>query len=375
MRFVIKIGTSLIADSRHRLDKDFLTGFVKQVAKIKECGHQAVIVSSGAVASGRAKITFKHEKKSIPCKQALAAVGQGVLMKIYNEMFEKYGITVAQALLTNYDFTNRDNFINTKNVLDLLLQQGVVPVINENDVTTIAELKFGDNDMLSAKVAAMVSANCLVILTDVDGLFDSNPTSNPSAKLIRTVEKIDDKVKAYAQGPKSEHSRGGMITKIAAAQYATQEGTNVFIANGKKEGSLSEVVSFFEKRSKNQTATQPVSTFFAAKTTCVIASKKWLKPQILPNAFLEIDAGALKAICKKGKSLLPSGITKVSGKFDREDVVLVKNNGKEIAYGQVNYSSSDIDKIKGCGSDKIGDALGYSFEEEIMHRDKMVIID
>jgi glutamate 5-kinase len=368
MRFVVKIGTSLVTTSDYELDECFLGNLAEQVSEVKRQGHEVVIVTSGAVASGRSRLCFTHEKKSIPCKQALAAIGQGILMKTYNELFYKKGFLAAQALLTNHDFTNRENFLNTRNILDLLLKQSVIPIVNENDVTTIGELKFGDNDMLSAKTAAMVSADFLIILTDVDGLFDSNPARNPSAKLIQTVPEIDEEIRSYAAGPASENSRGGMVTKLEAAAYVTSVGIPAFVANGRRKDILLNVVSNCVAKKQST-----FCTFFPTSVNAIEGQKKWLKPKIVKQAWIEIDAGAAKAILKSGKSLLPSGIVGVRGKFNRGDVVIVKNGETDIAYGQVNYSAEDVDKIKKHRSDEISGVLGYGFEEEVIHRDQMVV--
>lgn len=362
MRLVIKIGTSLLANEQHQLNTDFLRSMISQIAALKKENHEIVLVSSGAVAAGRSELTFEREKKNIPFRQALAAIGQGLLMKTYHDFFAQHKIIVAQALLTNYDFVNRENFLNTKNVFEVMLKQGVIPIVNENDVTTIAELKFGDNDMLSAKTAAMVSADYLIILTDVDGLFVEDPKNNPRAKLISVVEKIDDSIRRLASGARSKSSLGGMVTKLEAADYVTSVGIPMFIANGKRKNVLDEIL------------TRRSGTYFASKTNRTESQKKWLRPKIQKNAWVEIDSGAVRAITEQGKSLLPSGILKIHGKFLRGDVVIVKGQGGEVAYGQVNYSSEDLDKIKKHRSDEIERILGYSFEEEAIHRDRMVIL-
>lgn len=248
MRFVIKIGTSLLTDSRHRLDAQFLKRFVEQVSRIHAAGHDVIIVSSGAVASGRPHLKLDHENSQIPYRQALAAVGQVMLMKSYEELFAKSGVVVAQALLTNFDFVHRQNLINTKNVFSLLLKHRIVPIVNENDVTTIAELKFGDNDMLSAKTAGLVAADYLILLSDIDGLYESDPRKNPKAKFISLVSKITPALTRAASGASSGHSRGGMVTKLKAAQYTGALGIPMFIAQGKAPKIIDYIVSFCAKR-------------------------------------------------------------------------------------------------------------------------------
>lgn len=369
MRLVIKIGTSLLTDKNGQLNQAILTHLVEQIAALHKKGCQCAVVSSGAVAAGRSQLTFKHEKKNIPFRQALASAGQVVLMKKYQELFQKHGIAVAQALLTNYDFTNRENFLNAKNVFELLLKNRAIPVVNENDVTTVAELKFGDNDMLSAKTAGLISADHLIILTDVDGLFYSDPKKNPNARIINFVDKIDDPIKRFAAGASSNRSLGGMITKLEAAGYATSIGISVCIANGNHRGILQKAV---ENCSNN--GALKIGTFFSAAADRIESQKKWLRPKIVKNAWIEIDDGAAKALAKMGKSLLPSGISAVHGDFKRGDVVAVKHAGSEIAYGQINYAASDLNKIAKHKSSEIENILGFSFEEEAVHRDRMVIL-
>lgn len=376
MRLVIKLGTSLLTNERGKLTVPFLRDVVAQAAAIQKSGHEVVVVSSGAVAAGRSEITLEREKKNIPYRQALAAVGQGVLMKTYHDFFGEHGVVVSQALLTNYDFVNRENFLNTKNVFDLMLKAGVVPIVNENDVTTIAELKFGDNDVLSAKTAAMVSADLLIIMTDVDGLFLEDPKNNPDAKLLSVVEKVDDSIRTLAGGARSSRSMGGMVTKLEAADYVTSVGIPMFIVNGRRSKILQEVVEFF-KNSMSEKAhqqEQKLGTLFTPRVNRMESQKKWLRPKIQKDAWVEVDSGAATALTSSGKSLLPSGIFAVHGIFKRGDVVLVKSSeGTEIAYGQVNYGSVELDKIKKHRSDEIEQLLGFSFEDEIVHRDRMVL--
>lgn len=376
MRFVIKIGTSLLTTPNHELDVNFLKRLIGDIAAIKKQGHEIVLVSSGAVAAGKSEMQFEREKKNIPFRQVLAAIGQGVLMKTYHDFFAQHKMVVAQALLTNYDFTNRENFLNTKNVFGLLLEKNVIPIVNENDVTTIAELKFGDNDMLSAKTAAMVSADFLIILTDVDGLFLEDPKNNPHAKLIPVVKKVDESVKKLAGGARSASSLGGMVTKLEAAEYVTSVGIHMFIAGGRREGILREIAAFCAEKDMLRQALQDSfrGTFFPSPVNRLASQKKWLKPKIQKQAWIEIDGGAKKALTEMGKSLLPKGVTSVHGDFRRGDVISVRCDGKEVGYGQVNYDSADIDKIKKHHSDEIEQILGFSFEEELIHRDRMVIL-
>lgn len=377
MRFVFKVGTALITTPDNELNTKFLSQFVKQVAAIRMRGHEVAIVTSGAVASGRSEICFVREKKNIPARHALAAIGQGILMKNYSDAFKKRGIIVAQALLTNYDCTNRENFVNTKGVFEILLKNNVVPIVNENDMTTIAELRFGNNDMLSAKVAAMIDADFLCIFTDVDGLFDKDPKSYPGAKLLCFVGKIDDSVKALAGGANSARSVGGMITKLEAAQYVMSAGISMWIANGAREGIVEDVVNACEKcrgdECKLVLGSHSIGTFFPSATSALHDRKKWILPKAKKAAWITIDEGAKRALVEKGKSLLSSGIREVHGEFKRGDVVTIKCNGEDIGCGQVNYSSASVDKIKLQQSFKIEEILGFSFEDEVIHRDFMIV--
>lgn len=376
MRFVIKVGTALLTTEDYQLNREFLRELVAQIAAVKNQGHEIVIVTSGAVAAGRSKICFIQEKKNIPYRQVFAAIGQGLLMRAYERFFRQHGVVVAQALLTNYDFVNRESFLNMRNVFDLILEKGVVPIVNENDVTTVSELKFGDNDMLSAKTAAAIAADFLIICTDVDGLYSEDPRNNPNAKLVPCIEKVTDAVRKCASGAQSGRSLGGMITKLEAANYVASVGIPTFITSGKKAGQLENLVQFLVKYSvnKEKISTQEYGTFFWPYINKMQNQKKWLRAKTKKGAWVEIDDGALKALVKNGKSLLPSGIVKVHGKFERGDVISVKHDDTEVAYGQVNYSSEDVDKIKKHHCDEIELILGFNFADEVIHRDRMAVI-
>lgn len=375
MRIVIKIGTSLLTTPDHTLNRQFLRGVIAQIVDLHTRGYEIVIVSSGAVAAGRTQLQFDQEKTKIPYRQALAAVGQPILMNSYRELLALHRIVSAQALLTNYDFVNRENFLNTKNVFETLFEKKVIPIVNENDVTTIAELKFGDNDMLSAKTAAMLSADFLCILTDVEGLYDAHPKKNPDAKLIPVVKKVTEEIHGLAGGTGSGASTGGMITKIAAAEYCTTSGTAVFMVGGNKANVITDVTEYFENYKKSGNIPERIiGTFFVPSLKSgQNGNKKWLRPKIQRNSWIEIDTGAARALTEMGKSLLPSGVISVNGKFLRGDVIYIKFEEKIVGYGQSNYDAQDLDKIKKHRSDEIEAILGFSFEDEVIHRDRMVI--
>lgn len=375
MRFVVKVGTRLVTKADNRLNLNFIKSLVAQIASLISEGHEVVLVTSGAVAAGRTEIVFEKEKENIPYRQVLAAAGQNILMRTYQDFFRRFGITVAQALLTNYDFTNKENFLNTRRVLEQLLGKKIVPIVNENDVTTIAELKFGDNDMLSAKTAVMISADLLILLTTVDGLFTDNPAKNKNAEFISFVPEIGSSIFGYAKKEASQGSLGGMHSKVKAAQYAASSGISVCIANGSKTNIARGVVSCYKKFIEDPShASSFPGTFFRPYKTKEQSFKKWLKPKIIKGAAIIVDDGCKNALLKKGKSLLASGIKDVLGSFSRGSVVAIQDlNGNEIGYGQVNYESGELFKIKGRKSSEFEKNLGYMYEDEIVHRDRMVV--
>ena len=363
-RIVIKIGTNLVNNEDNSLNIRFLESIADQIAFLHKKGHQTVLVSSGAVASGRREITLKKEGRNIPYRQVLAAVGQGILINTYHEIFGKNGIKIAQALLTNHDFMNRKSYITTRNIMDMLLSLGVVPIINENDVTTYDELKFGDNDMLSAKTATMIEADLLIILTDVPCVYDKDPKKHKDAQCIRTIEKIDENIKRRADKASSKRSLGGMATKIAAAEFATQEGIPVVIAGGKIENVITKIVDEGKE----------IGTFIKTHASKNENRKVWLKSKAKKGSRIIVDDGAKNAILKKGSSLLAIGIKGVLGNFQRGDVVEIVDLEKNvIGMGQSNYKAAQIKKIKGRNSKDIPEILDTVFEEEVVHRDNMVV--
>lgn len=362
MRFVVKIGSNLLTNEDNSLNTDFIQQIVDQVAGLHEKGHEPIIVTSGAVASGRKSITPPKQSKNIPYRQALAAVGQTFLLETYQKSFAKYSIVIGQVLLTMVDLEHQRNFLSTRNTMNLLLKMRVVPILNENDVTTFDEIKFGDNDNLSARIASLLNADRLLLLTDVDGVYDCNPKQNKNAKCISVIERVDDSILALADGCSSK-GMGGMESKLKAARFATEAGVDVWITNGKK---LNVIVDLIEDRASHGTH---FKKHFKARET----RRKWYQTKQVRNALITVDDGAKIALLERGKSLLPSGITAVGGEFERGDIVMISDlTEQKIGFGRTNYSSLELNKIKGCQSKKIEKTLGYILDEEAIHRDNMV---
>lgn len=363
MRFVVKIGTNLLTREDHALNTEFIRDIAAQVATLHKDGHEPLIVTSGAVAAGRHSITLKKENKHIPYRQMLAAVGQTFLLETYRDAFDEHGIVIGQVLLTRGDFERHQNFLSTKNTLELMLKWRIVPVINENDVTTFDELKFGDNDNLSARLASLIGAERLLMLTDVKGLYEKDPKKNPSAPLIERVEKITPAIKKLAEAVSSKKSRGGMISKLNAAEYATESGVTVWIAEGRTPNIVPDVIL---DRAAHGTRFDRLFSLREARL-------RWMQSQCRSGARLVVDEGARTAVVERGKSLLPSGVVAVEGSFKRGEVVAMCDaNGAKIGFGEVNYGSEELEKIKGRSTTEILDRLGYVVEEEVIHRDNMV---
>ncbi|MBT9149218.1 MAG: glutamate 5-kinase [Dehalococcoidia bacterium] len=364
-RLVIKLGTNLITAGGDNLDREMMTSLVEQVAQLCERGLQAIIVSSGAVAAGKHRLGIKKRRRDIPFRQMLAAVGQCRLMQAYDELFSARGITVAQTLLTRPDFLNRLGYLNARNTLLALLELGVVPIVNENDVVFVEELEgtvFGDNDNLSAMVANLVDADLLIILSDVAGLYTSDPNQDATARLIPQVERIDQSIEDLAGGRCGERGVGGMATKIEAARLATSSGTAVVITSGQEPRVILRLVEG-----------EALGTFFSPVTTGIESRKRWMLS--LPvKGRIAIDAGAKTALQKRNKSLLPAGVVRVEGRFERGDVVaIIDSQDLSLATGISNYSSADIAQIKGCRSDSIQGILCYEYGDEVVHRDNLVV--
>ncbi len=366
-RIVVKLGTSLLTGDTNFLSHETMSGLVRQIAGLHKRGCELIVVSSGAIASGKSKLGLPKKVKGIPYKQVCFSVGQSRLMNVYEQLFEPHGITIAQGLLTKPDITDRSGYLNTRNTLLALMELGVICIINENDMVAVDEIreaKFGDNDNLSAMVASMVDADLLLILTEVDGLFTTDPHADPEAKLITTVEHIDSAIEKLAGDTTGSLGRGGMITKIEAARLATDSGVPVIIGNGRVADIIIKIASG-----------QRIGTLFKPVTGKLDSRDRWMLSGLCTKGKLIVDIGATDAIKKQKRSLLAAGIKRVEGKFQRGDIVDVYNDGgSHLGAGITNYNSGDIDIIKGMQSQKIATMLSCDYGAEIIHRNNLVIL-
>ncbi len=350
-----------------RLDLEVMASLVGQVARLHSRGMECVLVSSGAVAAGRHRLGLADERREVPFKQVLAAVGQGRLMNAYDELFAWHDITIAQALLTRTDLGDRLGYLNARRTLASLLFLGVVPIVNENDVVAVEEMEdaiFGDNDTLSALVANLVDAEILILLSDTGGLHTSDPNVDSGARLVERVKKIDASVEALAGKTAGRRGTGGMLTKIQAAKIATASGVAVCMADGRERDVLIRIAEG-----------QPVGTLFKPTASRLEGRKRRLLGR-RSKGELVIDSGAAAALKEHNKSLLPAGVKEVRGDFGRGDIVSVLdcNGTARIACGITNYSAADICSIKGVRSDRIAERLGYEYGEEVVHRDNLVLL-
>ena len=364
-RIVVKIGTSTLANADGSLNEDKIKQIVANLSELNE-NAEVVFVTSGAVGAGMGQMKLAHKPKSIVEKQALAAIGQVSLIHLYQILFWAHGKTIAQLLLTKDDFSDRRRYLNMRSVLRSLLAKKIIPVINENDPVVgegIRGVKVGDNDTLSALVAGLIEADLLVILTDIDGLYDKNPSVFTDAKFINLVENLDDSIRAAAGAEGSKFGTGGMRTKITAAQMATKNGTHLIIANGADPRNIVRAAQGCE-----------VGTLFLAGKNRINSRKYWLAYSAAHKGSVAIDAGAAKAL-KEGKSLLAVGIREVAGEFERGETLAVKDaSGRALARGITNYSSAELALIKGRKSEEIEAALGYKYEDEALHIDNIALI-
>ncbi|MBI4652035.1 glutamate 5-kinase [Candidatus Desantisbacteria bacterium] len=364
-RIVIKLGTSLLLNQDMKPDMDYFGKLASDIAKIREAGAQVLIVTSGAIGVGMSKLDMKTRPRTIPDKQAVAAIGQGSLMHIYETVFNKYDIKVAQILLTREDVENRKRYLNARNTLLTLLKYNALPIINENDTVAVDEIKFGENDNLSALITNLVEADFLIILSDTDGLCTCDPRIDKEAKVITTVDKITPEIEKLAGGAGTCVSTGGMYTKIQAGKKVTTAGKAMIITNGKKENILLDIILYGKLQ----------GTLFLPSGDKMVSRKKWIAFTLYPQGRIKVDQGAEEAILKKGKSLLPSGIKEIEGNFFIGDAVTIVNmDGKEVARGLINYSVEELNIIRGAKTKDIEHLLGYKYFDEVVHRDNMVVL-
>ncbi len=361
-RVVVKIGSALLVDEAHgTVHRKWLEALAQDIKRMKDRGQDVIIVSSGAIAVGRRYLGLSEGHLKLDDKQAAAATGQIRLAHAYQEVLGHYDITVSQMLVTLQDTENRRRYLNARSTLDAILRLGAIPLINENDTVATDEIRFGDNDRLGARVAAMASADALVLLSDIDGLYTANPSEDASAEHIAEVDTITAEIEAMAGGVKSNVGSGGMVTKLAAAKICLQNGCAMAITLGEGEHPL--------KRLEDGAR----STWFKPSLTPARARKRWIAGSLKPTGKLILDDGALNAL-KSGKSLLPIGVTAIEGSFDKGDAVeIVDTHGTELARGLSSYTSDDAQKIIGKRSSEIEDILGYRGRDELVHRDNMVL--
>lgn len=363
-RVVIKIGSRVLTDSDGALDIAIINRICDEITVLRRQGLEIIVVSSGAVAAGRSELGLSDRPRTIPHKQAAAAVGQTHLMQAYQRSFAPNNLKVAQILLTSEDLGSRQRFLNARATLDALLGFGIIPIINENDTVVVDEIKFGDNDNLSALVTNVAEAHLLLILTDIDGFYSADPHTHQDAKLISMIKTITRDVERAAGGSGSNVGTGGMATKVAAAKKAGKNGVATIMVSGKRSGIIVAALHGEE-----------VGTFFMPSEAGLNRRKHWIAYTLKPSGKLFVDDGARDALLRKGKSLLPSGVVRVEGRFDRGGCVrLVGSDGVEFARGVSDYSSVESVRLIGCNSAEIEEILGYNYGDVIIHRDNLALL-
>ena len=367
-RIVVKLGTGLLTGGGNHLDQTVMSSLAAQIARLHAQGTEVVIVTSGAIAAGRLKLGLTETTKGIPYKQVLASVGQSRLMNLYEQLFDRHNITVAQALLTKADIADRAGYLNARNTLLALMELKVVCIVNENDVVSadeIKENKFGENDILSAMVANLIDADLLMILGDTGGLYTADPKLDSNAKLVPLVKKIDASVKSLASNSTSGVGTGGMVTKIEAVKLATASGVHVVIAAGKEPGIILKLAA----GEKNGTHFPPTKSHLESR-------QRWMLSGLSTKGKLVVDDGAATALKKQNRSLLAAGVKSAEGQFGRGDVVAIYDTaGTQIGCGITNYSAADIVIIKGVQSDKIGSLLNFDYGPEVVHRNNLALLE
>lgn len=362
-RIVIKIGSSLLADAGHGIRQSVVDHLAAEVARLMATGKEVVVVTSGAVALGRLKLGWLDKALSVHEKQAAAAIGQPELMRAYSEAFARHDSTVAQMLLTKDDLRHRRRYLNARNTSETLFGAKVVPIVNENDTVMVEEIKFGDNDTLGALVSLLIDADLLVMLTDVDGLFEANPQQRPDARRIGVVESLTQEMFAMAGGSGSSFGTGGMASKLQAAHLATKGGVAAAIISGKREMTLRRLL-----------ACEDEGTLFLCGEDRQRRRQHWIADLLRPAGMIRIDDGAADALLSKGGSLLPVGVTAVEGVFDKGDCVEIVGRRGPVARGLSNYNAEEMRQIMGHGSHEIEKLLGYRDFSSVIHRDNLVLL-
>ncbi len=363
-RLVVKVGSSLVTNSGAGLDHEAIATWAAQIAGLKAMGREVVLVSSGAIAEGMQRLGWKKRPSAVHELQAAAAVGQMGLVQVYETCFRKHGLHTAQILLTHDDLADRKRYLNARSTLRTLLELNTIPIINENDTVVTEEIRFGDNDTLGALVANLIDADALVILTDQTGLYSADPRKDPAATLIGEARAGDPALEAMAGGAGSDIGRGGMLTKILAAKRAARSGAHTVIAWGREPDVLIRLAQG-----------EAIGTQLIAGEMKTVARKQWLADHLQVGGKLTLDDGAVNALRKEGKSLLPIGVTTISGDFERGEVVTCLDaQGHEIARGLVNYSAQETQQILRRSSTEIESVLGYVDEPELIHRDNLVLL-
>ena len=352
-KIVIKLGSTTVVDSKGKFKKKWVTSLIKDIKKLGS-GKDFVIVSSGAIALGQKYLKIQKRKIKLEMSQAIAAIGQIHLAGEFQKLFEKFKLKTGQILISPDDTEQRKRALNVRGTFDNLFKLKAIPIVNENDTTATSEIKYGDNDRLAARVAQIIGADTLIILSDVNGLYDK------SKNIVKTVNRLDEKIYSLVENSKNSYGSGGILTKLDAAKICMNSGCHMFLANGSKEYPLKRMVK------------EKTFTHFTPKISSLDARKKWIIGSLSSSAVISVDAGAAKALLN-GKSLLAAGITKVKGSFDKgENVLIVDQNEKQLARGLASFNSEEIDKIKGKQSKEIEKILGYLSKSEIIHKDDMV---
>ncbi|MDH5476954.1 MAG: glutamate 5-kinase [Nitrospinota bacterium] len=364
-RIVVKVGSGVLTGEKYEdLDENVVSRIADHVARLTNSGRKVAVVSSGSVSLGAKALGLPRRGLPIPVQQAAAAVGQGRLISLWAKCFGPHGLKVGQVLLTHDDMANRRRFLNSRNTINSLFDFDVIPIINENDTVAVHEIKFGDNDTLSARVTNLMEADLLAILSDVDGLYSADPRLDKSAKKIEYVEEVDEGIFAVAGDSSSRTGLGGMASKVRAAKEASRFGASTIILPGASEEGLKDVIEG-----------RDIGTFFFPHDDPMSSKKHWIEFTLKTYGAIVVDDGAKKALLEKGKSLLASGVVAVEGDFESGEAVEVKGpDGAVFGKGLMNYHSHEMEKIKGCRSSEIENVLGYKFYDEVMHRDDMVLL-